>query len=94
VSGVRPGNVIAFGVEGRHGKEGVVVVAEARPDADTDLDDLRHHVAERVRAVAGVPTREVVLVTPGTLPKTSSGKLQRSKCRDDYLAERLLPVDA
>ncbi len=94
VDGVRAGNVIAFGVEGRHGKEGVVVVAEARPDPDADLADLRHHVADRVRAVAGVTTREVVFVTPGTLPKTSSGKLQRSKCRDDYLAERLLPVDA
>jgi fatty-acyl-CoA synthase len=30
-----------------------------------------------------------MLVKPGTLPKTSSGKLQRAKCREQYLAEEL-----
>jgi fatty-acyl-CoA synthase len=30
-----------------------------------------------------------MLVAPGTLPKTSSGKLQRAKCRELYLAEDL-----
>jgi fatty-acyl-CoA synthase len=29
------------------------------------------------------------LVKPGTLPKTSSGKLQRAKCRELYLAGEL-----
>ncbi|CAN5909408.1 hypothetical protein BH23ACT2_BH23ACT2_24320 [soil metagenome] len=33
--------------------------------------------------------RVVVVVAPGTLPKTSSGKLQRSLCRDRYLGELL-----
>jgi fatty-acyl-CoA synthase len=28
-------------------------------------------------------------VRPGTLPKTSSGKLQRARCRELYLAEQL-----
>jgi hypothetical protein len=31
----------------------------------------------------------VVLVRPGTLPKTSSGKLQRSLCRTRYLSAEL-----
>jgi fatty-acyl-CoA synthase len=30
-----------------------------------------------------------MLVKPGTLPKTSSGKLQRAKCRGQYLDEQL-----
>jgi fatty-acyl-CoA synthase len=30
-----------------------------------------------------------MLVQPSTLPKTSSGKLQRSKCRELYLNEEL-----
>jgi fatty-acyl-CoA synthase len=34
-----------------------------------------------------------MLVTPGTLPKTSSGKLQRAKCRDEYLNEELSLVE-
>jgi fatty-acyl-CoA synthase len=82
VDGVRTGNVIAFGVEGRRGKEALVVVAESRAD---DTSPVRQAVATRVREAVGVPPEEVVLVAPGTLPKTSSGKLQRSLCRTRYL---------
>ena len=35
---------------------------------------------------------DVVLVRPGTLPKTSSGKLQRSLCRTRYVEDELAPV--
>jgi fatty-acyl-CoA synthase len=86
VSGVRPGNVIAFGIEGRRGKEGIVVVAESKID---DLDAVHEEVVDRVCAAIGVPPREVVLVRAGSLPKTSSGKLQRSRCRDQYLDDAL-----
>jgi fatty-acyl-CoA synthase len=34
-----------------------------------------------------------MLVQPGSLPKTSSGKLQRALCKDRYLAEQLALVD-
>ena len=86
VEGVRPGNVIAFGVDGEKAKEGVVVVAEIKAD---DHHAVRRGVIERVRAAVGLPPKDVVLVQPGTLPKTSSGKLQRSLCRTKYLAETL-----
>jgi fatty-acyl-CoA synthase len=86
--GVRPGNVIAFGVD-RNGKEGVVVVAETKGD---DHSSTRRSVAQRVRAAIGLAPKDVVLVAPGTLPKTSSGKLQRSLCRERYLGEQLEPV--
>jgi fatty-acyl-CoA synthase len=93
LDGIRAGNVIAFGVETAKGKEGVVVVAEARP-TDGDLGALRHTVHERVRAVTGVPAKDVVLVAPGTLPKTSSGKLQRGVCRSRYVEGHLELVSA
>jgi fatty-acyl-CoA synthase len=35
-----------------------------------------------------------MLVNPGTLPKTSSGKLQRSKCKTEYLDEELELLDS
>jgi fatty-acyl-CoA synthase len=85
VEGVRAGNVIAFGVERRPGRERIVVVAESR---DGDVPTVRAAVADRVRDAVGLPP-EVVLVTPGTLPKTSSGKLQRSLCRWRYLESAL-----
>jgi fatty-acyl-CoA synthase len=86
VPGVRPGNVIAFGVEGYKGKESVVVVAEVK---EGDLDALRHAVHDRTLEVSGLPPRDVMLVRPGTLPKTSSGKLQRTLCKQRYLDEQL-----
>jgi fatty-acyl-CoA synthase len=42
-----------------------------------------------VSGAVGVPPEEIVLVRPGTLPKTSSGKLQRSLCRQRYLGADL-----
>ncbi len=94
LDGVRAGNVIAFGMEGYKGKESVVVVAEVRvSDTSGGLDDIRDRIHHRTLEVCGLPPRDVMLVTPGTLPKTSSGKLQRAKCRDEYLNDELALVE-
>ncbi|HET6663144.1 MAG TPA: AMP-binding protein [Acidimicrobiales bacterium] len=93
LEGVRAGNVIAFGVPGDRGRESLVVVAESRA-VDEDLAAVRRLVAEGVRDAVGVPAKDILLVGPGTLPKTSSGKLQRSLCKRHYLAGRLARVDA
>ncbi len=82
IDGIRAGNVIAFGAAGRNGKEHVVVVAETR--AEGDLSEIVNQVSERSVQTVGVPCREVVLVKPSTLPKTSSGKLQRNLCRQQF----------
>jgi fatty-acyl-CoA synthase len=89
VDGVRAGNVIAFGVAGRRGKEAVIVVAETRAE---DPQPVRKAVVARVLDAIGLPPEEVVLVPPGSLPKTSSGKLQRSLCRARYLEATLTAV--
>jgi fatty-acyl-CoA synthase len=89
VEGIRAGNVIAFGTEGRRGREAVVVVAETKRD---EIGSIRDAVAARVTDAVGVPPEDVVLVRPGTLPKTSSGKPQRSLCRRRYLGDELASV--
>jgi fatty-acyl-CoA synthase len=95
LDGIRAGNVIAFGVDSDRGRETLVVVAETRADTGSEeLGAVRRQVAERVRDVVGVPARDIMLVTPGTLPKTSSGKLQRSLCRRRYLDGALTLVTA
>jgi fatty-acyl-CoA synthase len=86
LDGVRAGNVIAFGMEGYKGKESVVVVAEVRAE---DMEAVRYDIHHRTLEVCGLPPRDVMLVKPGSLPKTSSGKLQRAKCREQYLTEQL-----
>jgi fatty-acyl-CoA synthase len=89
VDGVRAGNVIAFGIPGRKGREAMVVVAETKED---DTGPIRANVARRVREAVGLPPEDVVLVAPGSLPKTSSGKLQRSLCKSRYLEESYTAV--
>ena len=85
VDGVRAGNVIAFGVDGAQGKEGLVVVAETKSD---DHAEVRRSVAERVRERRRpARPRRSCSSQPGSLPKTSSGKLQRSLCKIRYLGE-------
>ena len=86
LEGVRAGNVIAFGVDGYKGKETVIVVAEVRTDQPDAVREAIHH---RTIGVCGLPPRDVMLVRAGTLPKTSSGKLQRAKCRELYMNEEL-----
>lgn len=90
VEGVRAGNVIAFGVEGDKRKETLVVVAEARTD---NYAEVKKAVRQQVVGVVGFPPRDIVLVQPGTLPKTSSGKLQRTLCRKQYLDQELQVLD-
>lgn len=75
------------------GKESLVVVAETKIEGDT-VASLRKDVAEQVVRAAGLPAKDIVLVASGTLPKTSSGKLQRSLCKERYVAGQLDLVSA
>jgi fatty-acyl-CoA synthase len=81
LDGVRAGNVVAFGIDSARGKEAIVIVAETNAD---DPHDVARHMAQRVIETIGLPPKDIVLVGSGTLPKTSSGKLQRSLCRTLY----------
>ena len=87
---VRTGNVVAFGAPGSDGAEArVVVVAEARqPD---DSGEIARAVRGHVHEALGVVVDEVVVVPPGTLPKTSSGKLRRVETRARWTAGTLVP---
>jgi fatty-acyl-CoA synthase len=83
VPGVRAGNVVAFGVPG-HPHEQLVIIAEVRSNRHRRIRD---EITKAVRNAVGVTPAEIVLSEPGALPKTSSGKLQRSLCRSDYLSD-------
>jgi fatty-acyl-CoA synthase len=86
VEGVRRGSVVAFGAfHPELGTEGLVVVAETRLVGDDARARLMDAVAERVAATVEVPPDRVVLVPPGTVPKTSSGKVRRAAARDQFL---------
>lgn len=93
VDGVRAGNVIAFGMDAKRGSQQVVVAAEVKVE-DITMESVRREIGAEVRHAVGLPAREIILVSPGSLPKTSSGKLQRALCRRRWDAGELEPVNA
>ena len=85
---IRPGSVAAFAVEGTD-TEAAVVVAEHRGHTALTMEDERALAVVIRRLVSdahGLALRDVVLVPAGLVPRTSSGKIARSACRDRYLA--------
>ncbi len=57
-------------------------------------DPLVRTIRQRVSQVHGLRVETVVLVKPGSLPKTSSGKIQRDRCRSQFLSAQLRPMTA
>ncbi len=88
VPGIRRGRVAAFGTHSQ-GTERLVVVAETRATDPAQRQALQQAVNAAVQACAGAPADEVVLAAPGTILKTSSGKLRRSACRSAFETGRL-----
>lgn len=90
VSGVRKGCVIAFGVnDPKWGTEKLVVVAETAEKKSSIQNQISAEIIDKISVVLGIPPDEVVLTTPRSIPKTSSGKLQRSLCKKFYLEGKL-----
>ena len=82
--GLRRGDVAAFAVPDDAGADEVVVLVQARLSDAAARDALRHAVEGAVREQAAIDCR-AVLVPPHALPQTSSGKLSRTRARNQYL---------
>jgi 1-acyl-sn-glycerol-3-phosphate acyltransferase len=90
VPGIRRGCVVAFGVESATlGTEALVVVAETRATGAHERERLAGAVTERVAAAVEVPPDQVVLVAPGDVLKTSSGKVRRAATKALFVSGRL-----
>jgi len=78
---LRPGCGAAVGIE-VDGSEQLAVVHEVRAGSEEQVDEIvsavRRAVSERHRETV----HTVALLQPGTVPKTSSGKIQRHACRE------------
>jgi fatty-acyl-CoA synthase len=80
---VRRGGVVAFSVPGADSEQ-VIVVAETKRKAEAHT--LARQIRQHLRSSVGLMPADVVLIGPGQLPKTSSGKLQRQKAKQMYSA--------
>lgn len=91
---LRRGNAAAFTVDDGGADEQLVVVLEARPAALEEPSEVLDGVRRAIISSHGVSASAIVLVGPGQVPKTSSGKIRRSETRQRHLAGRLEPVAA
>lgn len=82
---LRPNGCSAFAIE-RGGEERLVIAQEVERDArHATAEELTDAVREAVAEEHELLVYDVVLLKPGALPRTSSGKVQRAACRAGYL---------
>lgn len=90
VKGIQKRGVIAFGiVDEKQKTEKIIVVAETNEKDPKEKNKIANQVTQSIVGELGIPPDQVLLVPPRTIPKTSSGKLQRSACKALYLSGKL-----
>ena len=88
VPGVHPGRVVAFGLfDEAAGTEEVALVAEVDVEGEAEREALAEAVRQAVTRSTAVALRQVRLVGPGWIIKTSSGKTARAANKERYLEE-------
>ena len=85
---LHPGCGAAFSVD-FNGEERLVIVQEAANRKDNDLDRTVQLIRQRIAEVHELAPCAVLLVRTSTIPKTSSGKIQRHACKAAFLSESL-----
>ncbi|MFC4375594.1 fatty acyl-AMP ligase [Nocardia halotolerans] len=79
VPGVRPGNAVAVRLDAGEKRESFAVVAESNEYQDPDeVKRIEREIVHEVFTEVGARPRNVTILGPGALPKTSSGKLRRT----------------
>jgi 1-acyl-sn-glycerol-3-phosphate acyltransferase len=90
LDGVEHAGVAVFGCpDPVRGTEHLIVVAETPLQDPQARAELRRAITALSVSLIGGPPNEVVLAAPGTVPKTSSGKIRRAAARDRYQAGTL-----
>ena len=90
---LRPGCGAAFSVEVA-GEERLVVVQEVARHEQVDLGALIETIRQVITKEHELQAYAVALIKPGSIPKTSSGKIQRRACRDRFLSSKLEVVES
>jgi fatty-acyl-CoA synthase len=79
VNGVRPGCAVAVRLDAGHSRESFAVAVESTVCGNRKEEQrIARQVAHEVFAEVDVRPRNVVVLKPGTIPKTPSGKLRRA----------------
>ncbi len=90
--GFKAGDIAAFAITTPSGEEAPAVLVQCRTTDNAERTRLRDAIRTQVKAITGMSC-VFELVPPRTLPRTSSGKLSRSKARLQYLSGEIQPFD-
>ncbi|GAC1348686.1 MAG: hypothetical protein NVS3B14_00020 [Ktedonobacteraceae bacterium] len=90
---LRPSGCAAFSFDGGSG-ERLVIVAEVerrqlKGDQSVDVETIVQSIKRAVAKYHDLGVYAVLLLKPGTIPKTSSGKIERHVCRAKFLTGSL-----
>jgi acyl-CoA synthetase (AMP-forming)/AMP-acid ligase II len=88
LKGVAVSGVVVFAVDHVEAADEVVAVLETR--ASGRSEEIEEAVRRRIRETAGLEIDRVVLTPPGTIPRTTSGKVRRAETRDRLEAGMLV----
>lgn len=80
------GRGAAFSIDAAQGERLVIVQELQRKAESIDREAIVRAIRESIAAEHLLHTHAVVLIRAGTLPKTTSGKIQRKVCRDEFLS--------
>ncbi|MFC5479214.1 AMP-binding protein [Massilia suwonensis] len=87
-----PNSCAAFALDGEEGERLALVVEATRALArGGDLDALARAIRAEVTAGTGVALQLLAFVAPGVFPRTTSGKVQRARCKE-LLQRGALPL--
>jgi fatty acid CoA ligase FadD28 len=99
IQSVAPGRCAAISVPDR-GTEKLVAIIELKYRADPDVeavnafDVVKRQVTAAISNVHGLSVADLVVVAPGSIPITTSGKVRRAACVDRYRQNQFARLDA
>jgi fatty-acyl-CoA synthase len=93
IAGLRTGCAVALGIQVEGSGEDLLILAELDSMSKRPEEEILAEIRNRLLTGLSLAPYHIELLPPGTLPRTSSGKLRRSDALKKYVAGELVPPD-
>lgn len=94
VRGITRGRVAAIAVTDDQDEKLVTIIEFKAPEEAPDLGEVKSDVTAAVSRAHGLQVADIVLVAPGSIPTTTSGKIRRSACVEQHRQGQFVRLDA
>lgn len=94
VQQITRGRVAAIAVSDEQTEKLVTIIELKRRDDRDELETVKTDVIAAVSRAHGLQVSDIVLVEPGSIPTTTSGKIRRSACVEQHRQGRFVRLDA